>query len=124
MNLQEWRAKQAQASEQTLPSGLTVALRKVDVMDLATSGAIPSSLSAAVTESLTTGKQITPSLADLPSMRTIFVAVAKAAVVEPADLDVARELPFNDLFFIFNWCNGEAAALKPFRDGETEPVGT
>lgn len=123
MNLQEWRAKRAQASEQMLPSGLTVSLRKVDVMDLATSGAIPSSLSAAVTESLTTGKPITPSLADLPSMRVVFVALAKAALVEPADLDVATELPFGDLVWIFNWCNGEAAALKSFRDGETEPVG-
>lgn len=123
MNLQEWRTKRAQASDQTLPSGLTVKLRKVEVIDLATSGAIPSSLSAAVTESLTTGKEIVPTLADLPSMRTVFVAVAKAALVEPADLDVAQELPFNDLLFIFNWCNGEAAALKPFRNGEAEPVG-
>lgn len=124
MNLQEWRAKRKRTTPVTLPSGLEVQLRQVDVVDLATQGQIPSGLSDRVMTSITEGKAFTPSLEDMPSMRTVMVAVAIAAVVEPAELDVATELDFTDLNHIFAWANGGAQALEPFREEPDAAVGT
>lgn len=123
MNLQEWRAKRNKTTPVTLPSGLEVHLKQVDMMDLATQGLIPSGLSSKVQEMLTDGKSLSPTLEDLPSVRTVMVVVAKAAVVEPAELEVDPELDFADLNHIFMWANGGAAQLETFRQEQEALVG-
>lgn len=121
MNLEEWRARQA-GEEFTLPSGLDVRLKRVALLDLVQGGKIPQTLHAPVAEMMKRKPDAGVELADLEKFGGVLDLVARACLVEPADLDVA-ELPAADKQEIFNWANQMAGKLQPFRrqpDGDVE----
>lgn len=116
MNLSEWRQARQQGTEATLPSGLTVTLKQVSLLDLASSGRIPQTLIAPVNELINKGQSSTPTLDDLTAMGPVVDLVVRAALVGPDGLTV-EELPFSDKLAIFEWCNAEAQKLSTFRQG-------
>lgn len=120
MDLQEWRAQRAQGEDATLPSGLEVQLRRVDVLDLAARGEIPQVLQALMADSLKTGGKMTSDV-DLGEVSKMLDVVAGAALAGPVGLDVA-ELPFLDKMAIFQWAAEGAAKLQPFRRAQAQPV--
>lgn len=121
MNLQEWRARQAGGEAFTLPSGLDVRLKKVAVLDLVHGGQIPQTLQAPVAEMLKRKPDAAVEMADLEKFGKVLDLVAKACIVEPEGLDPA-ELPTTDKQEIFNWANGAAGKLQPFRVQQSADV--
>jgi len=132
VTLAEWRAKRVH--EMQLPSGLTVKLRDMDMTDLVLTGGIPNTLldllgSAALTnlsEQEIGQKMLGESAKDFAVMLN---SVVKATLVDPAIGDapddthiMLDELSFADKMEIFNWVNREAGAVRPFREGTTEPA--
>jgi len=129
--------RQSRISDHTLPiSRLEVRLKSVSVEDLATSGQIPDTLTALVMRTAVSGKAAAISTDDLPTMLTLFGAVAKASLVYPPVIDGEgddehlglNELPFGDKEYIFNVANGGAKRLESFRpkqgrDGAPVPDG-
>lgn len=115
--------RQSRISTHTLPSGLEVQLKAVSIEDLATSGQIPDTLTALVMKTAVSGKPSTVSSDDLPTMLTLFGAVAKASIVFPPVIDGngdedhlgLNELSFSDKEYIFNAANGGAKRLENFR---------
>jgi hypothetical protein len=114
MNLAEWRARQSQGEAFTLPSGLDVRLKKVALIDLAHGGQIPTTLRAPVAEMLKRKPDQPVDLGDVEKFGQVLDVVARACIVEPAELDPA-ELPSADKQVIFNWANAAAGRLEPFR---------
>ena len=66
-----------------------------------------------------------------PGLRWMIMKslLVKLAVVEPAIADVAdddhlslAEMSGNDKMHIFNWANREVEQIRPFREGENQPV--
>lgn len=121
MKLAEWRAKRDHGEEFETPSGLIVSLRRVSLFDLAERGAIPAPLAGLVQGTLD-GKGARLDLAQFPEYAELINLVVAATVVDPPialegddeHLAVA-ELPMADRLAIFNWANGVAVALQPFR---------
>lgn len=117
-NLAEWRSKKR--AELDLPSGLTVVVRKANIVDLAISGGIPETLTNDLM-ALANGP-VEVDAQDLPKLAPIFDAVARACLVEPAIGETAdddhitlEELDFEDKIAIFQWTMEATNALKPFR---------
>jgi len=121
MNLQEWRKKRSQGDEYTLPSGLTVYLKKVGVLDLAGKGQIPATLEPQLNELMQTGKVKSITIGDFAKFAEMIDTVAKACIVQPAELDI-EELPYEDRVEIFQWANAQTAKLQPFRKPEAQPL--
>ncbi len=120
MTAKEWRA--ARDQELTLPSGLGVIVKKASLMQLAIQGQIPTPLVGIVEEFLN-NKEFKLKLSDVPSFGSMVHAVVKACLVSPAIADTADdnhitldELSYEDCMAIFNWANGDATALAPFRE--------
>ena len=118
MDLQTWRESR-KPQELTLPSGLTVRVKKVSVMDLAALGQIPAPLLAALGDN---SKKDTESVGGGQKEDEAMWVVVKAAVIEPLIADEPDEthlgpdeLPPGDRVVIFNWANAGAAPLEPFR---------
>jgi len=120
MNLEEWRAARAEGEEAELPSGLTVKLRKVSVMDLAKQGKIPTTLQPQF-DKFAKQQQAKMTLADLKEFAPMVELVCRACIVEPEGLDVA-ELPFTDQIAVFGWANEGANQLQIFRKLKAKPV--
>lgn len=113
MDLQEWRAKRAQGEQALLPSGLTVTLRKVSMLDLAEQGQIPETLKPMIGE-LTKVAERGMTADDLTKLGALINVVVAAALVGPAEL-APEELPFEDRQAIFAWANEASEKLKLFR---------
>lgn len=133
VNLRKWRAQRLH--EETLPSGLEVVLRDVDLPSVMLEGDIPNTLLDSITsqefQALNdeeAGKKV---LGNNKDFNELMRQVIKAALVEPAIGETAdethilySELSFADKMFIFNFANREAEQLRPFREGEAEPPET
>jgi hypothetical protein len=128
MDLREWREKR-RGERKTLPSGLTVTVRRCDLMDLAEQGGIPTPLVAMAEPMVATGVRL--SVPDFPKYAPVINLVVKACLVDPVVADTAdethvaiTELSLKDRLAIYRWANEGAARLLPFReagrgDGET-----
>jgi hypothetical protein len=128
--LQEWRATRQRVW--TLPAcGLEVTTRKVDLFDLVVSGQIPETLDTLAKRAAKVGFGIE----DLQEFMPLIDLTVKLCLVAPlpgeqADAEHVRldEIPISDRMEIFNWANGVAADLAPFRrqppsDVEPAPAG-
>lgn len=125
MKLREWRKKQQAMETMTLPGGLEVVLRRVHILDLVASGRIPETLDALVKKATATGFGVEDVMEFLP----LINSVATACLVEPAIGEQADEthvtldeMPLLDRLAIFEWANGAANALRPFRGEQTGVV--
>ena len=114
MNLIEWRARQQEGEAFTLPSGLSVRLKRVALLDLVHRGQIPAVLKAPVGELIKRKPDAMLEYTDLENFGPVLDLVTDACLVEPAGL-TAAELPSADKQAVFNWANQAAAALHPFR---------
>lgn len=123
MNLKEWREKRQAGEEARLPSGLEVRLRRVSVLDLAQGGRIPQTLAPKVSE-LMRNPDRSMGLEELSELSEIVDLVAASCVVEPAELDVAKELPWADRMAIYMWANEASGRLETFRGENGESLGT
>jgi hypothetical protein len=128
MNLQEWRDR---GEDVTLPSGLGMRLRPVNVLDLAMSGKIPAPLMEKLQPLVSGGKELEMSLEVFTDLSPALNELAKLAAVEPQVADEpgenclgVEELPAMDRLFIFKWAHEAAggAGLGKFRAGSEESV--
>ena len=143
MDLKSWRATCQE--KLTLPSGLEVTAKKVGMLDLAGQGDIPApllGLAQMVIEG-TVGEPVKFDMKQLPDFVGMVNAVCRVAIIDPPLADDEKlkedevpekradyldshlrldEIPINDRFFVFNWCNAEAQAMEPFRQ-EPAPNG-
>lgn len=130
VNLAEWRA--SRIHERTLPSGLTVQLRDVTMTDLMMTGKLPDSIMQIMTDAADKGEQdfdletITKNTREWNEMLNALVEVS---LMEPKIGDVAddehillAEIPTDDKLDIFSFLNRGAEQIRPFREGENEPV--
>lgn len=122
--LAAWRA--AQLHEVVLPSGLTVQLKRASLEDLVIGGGIPDTLSSLVGE-LMEGNEFKMGANKLNEMIGIFNVVVRACMVNPPVADRPSdthigidEISFADKQAIFDWANGDAKALRPFRGERKE----
>jgi hypothetical protein len=132
LTLAEWRAQRLH--ELDLPSGLQVKVRDVDMTDLVLTGAIPNTLIDLLgneeTQKLSEAEVGKKMLGENKADFGVFInVIVKAALVEPAIGDVPDEthimldeLGFADKMAIFNFVNRDANAVRPFREGFTEPA--
>jgi len=128
MNLEEWRAKSRHQEE--LPGGLTVVIRRVDILSLAAAGKIPTTLSALV-EKARSG--INVGLEDFNEFAALVNLVVRNAIVYPplardgetpdAEHLSLDELDWQDRFYVYNACNAGAINLQPFRSEPETAVG-
>jgi hypothetical protein len=124
INLAAWRA--ARQSEQSLPSGLSVKLRRVNLIDLAANGKIPTPLIGQAKQMMSDAQSaanLEISLEDFAKYAAVIDLVAAAALLSPPvaaeadDTHIAiHELPIEDRLHIFNWAQQEAAPLATFPD--------
>lgn len=121
MNLAEWKAKQQAGEEGVLPSGLDVVLKKVSIVDLAASGQIPQTLAVKL-NGIMKGGEVAVDLTQMAEYASMIEVVARACIVEPAELDV-KELPFEDKLAVFNWANEGVSQLNGFRPIKKAGVG-
>lgn len=127
-DLRSWRL--AREVERELPTGLTVRLRRVGLLDLASSGQLPAPLLGLLQDMADRSNgRLTVELAQLPQYAELMDVVALAAVIEPPIQTTGDdehlgvdELTFGDKLEIFNFVNGGAQVLAPFREGAVEPV--
>jgi hypothetical protein len=98
-----------------------VRLKKVALLDLVQGGQIPQTLHAPVAEMLKRKPDAGVELADLERFGKVLDLVAGACIVEPQGLEVA-ELPAADKQEIFNWANGAADKMRPFRSQQNGTV--
>ena len=124
MGLKAWREKR-KGERKTLPSGLDVTLRRVDLLDLAVQGGIPAPLMKAADKMLI-GTNV--AVQDFEAAEPVINLVVKACVVDPGvgdegggDQGSARELPVKDRLAIYNWANSGVAQLQDF-GGEARAV--
>lgn len=119
MRLEEWRAKRQAGEQATLPSGLEVTLRKVNLLELAKRGGIPQTLQPLAEQALQGKRALT--LTELAEIDEMAGIVAGACIVAPADLDPS-ELDFTDKMAIFQWANSGAATLSFRRQKQGDTV--
>lgn len=106
-----------------LPSGNVMELRRAGLMDLIYQGGIPDTLTPLAVE-LASSDKITRGFKeeDLKNQLEIVNIVIKAAAVNPKVTDRSSndslgmdEVDYLDKVQIFNWANGAATTLRPFR---------
>lgn len=111
--------------ELTLPSGNVAELKRVALVDLIVSGGIPDSLSARAVEMASQTRVQQLSAAELKEYEGVVNQVVAAAMVEPhvgpGGLNIA-DIDFIDRVQIFNWANGSAHSLRPFRGQPQGPA--
>jgi hypothetical protein len=128
MKLNEWRTKRQATTAVALPSGLEVQLRQVALLDLVTRGSIPETLDALTKRATGSGFGV----ADVKEFMPLINIVVQACLVDPPLADepddthiTLDELDTLDRMAIFNWANGVANAITPFREeqaGVVEPA--
>lgn len=115
--------------EMTLP----LTLRKIGLEDLVMSGRVPDTLSGLVDQIMgSESDDFTVGFEQLGSLGEMFNVVLTACVVSPPVAETSSdthlgldEIPFEVKNAIFEWANGDAAALDPFRaqpDGHGKPA--
>lgn len=121
MNIDEWRAQRAAGEEGELPSGLTVVLQKVHILDLITQGRIPQTLQP-ILEAQMQGKATPPmNMEQLAAYKEMIDIVALACIKAPQGV-TADELPTQDKMAIYNWAMEGSNKLASFRRKEAQPV--
>lgn len=128
MDLQAWRQAREEGEKVELPSGLTVELVRVGMLDLALRGDVPAPLVAAVNEVM--GKGISNlTVENAAEYEGPINLVVKAAVRNPPVRDKpdehslgVGELPLVDRLAIFRYCNRYGEQLRPFRGESTAGV--
>lgn len=120
MDVKAFRA--AGSQEMTLPSGRAVLIKRVSLMDLIEQGGIPDSLSGLVAELANREKTRSLEMEELRRYIDVVNITVKACMVEPEVRDTpgedhlgVSEIDFVDRTAIYQWANGSAAALRPFR---------
>jgi hypothetical protein len=123
--LRDWRAKRMLGTPLELDSGLTVIVKRAELLDLAANGEIPAPLLGTV-ERLANEGAAKVEMADLPEFAALVNLVVRATVVEPPIADEPddehlgiKELSFSEKMVIFNHAQQAIAGMKPFR-GESE----
>lgn len=117
MNLQEWRELQAGGEEAVLPSGLTVKLKRVGVLDLARRGEIPQTIQPQIDgfiNAASNGAAPQVGLNEFNKFASVIDLVCGACILAPEGLQV-EELPHVDRLAIFDWANEVNAQLTTFR---------
>jgi len=128
--LAQFRANQIK--ELPLPSGTVVFVKDVTMTDLMLTGKLPDAMLDIAQDSANDGK----ASMDLkkvsrggPEFKIMLDTLARLCIVEPPIADVGDddhlgidELSSDDKMAIFNWVNREVEQIKPFREGEIEPV--
>lgn len=123
MNLNEWRARREQGEDAQLPSGLTVQLRQVSMLDLAAKGQIPPTLRPQIDALMGSGGKLDKmSLEAVNKFVGVVDLVVSACLAGPDGLTV-DELTYQDKIAVFNWANEMSGRLQPFRRQDAEPVG-
>lgn len=119
-SIAEWRTNRKQLFD--LPSNNRILLKRVGLMDLIAVARIPKTLSAMAAQvaSKTRIGELGPD--DLRQYAEVVNVVVQACAVEPKvgpeasdDTLALHEIDFVDKVAIFNWANGAANALRPFR---------
>lgn len=115
-----------------LPSGLTVWVKDVTMMDLMLTGKLPPSLMDFADDANKQGqaeidlKKIARNGAEFKSMldTVVLTCVVEPPITDQADDDHLGldEINGDDKMAIFNWINREVTELRPFREGEAPPV--
>lgn len=131
-NLAQWRS--TRLAEKTLPSGITVWLKDVSMMDLVLTGKLPEGIMEFVEKSGDDGKkeidlkevaEAGPGLGKMMDMLALLCIVEPPIAERGDDEHLGlNELSGDDKMFIMNWANREVKDLRPFREGEVEPVAT
>lgn len=138
VNLAEWRAGQFHPLD--LPSGLKVIVRDVDMTDLLLTGLMPPSI-IDMAEKAAEAEKAEVDLQEIGSQvmsenREDFLsflnAITRASLAYPAVVDdvaetdddhiALSEIKMVDKTAIMEWVNRGAEQIRPFRDGEDEPV--
>jgi hypothetical protein len=123
MNVDEWRKQREQGEDATLPSGLTVQLRQVSMLDLASKGEIPQTLKPQIDALMQGGANISKmTLEGISKFVGVIDLVVGACLAGPDGLKVS-ELTYQDKLAIFTWANEMGGKLQPFRRQEAESVG-
>lgn len=132
-NLAEWWANQF--LELDLPSGLRVTVRDVDMEDLIAMGELPNTLISLLPEL----QGLEDEAAGLKLMgenpkafAQLLDGIVKCCLVDPKIGEVSdgettiaiKDMRGKDKMFLFNWANREAEKMRPFREGEDEPMET
>lgn len=122
INLRAWR--QQRQSTLALTCGLTITVRKVQLLDLAARGQVPAPLHSQVEALMSRSQGRAPSalgIAEFPQHAQVIDLVVRAAVLDPPITDEPSpdtlsidELPFTDRLAIFNWAQEEAAQVATF----------
>jgi hypothetical protein len=134
MKRSEWRAKRDK--QVTLPSGNVVTLRKVSLQQLMKQGQIPAPLAGFIEPLLKTKSDPQISMSEFPQIGEVEALVVMACVVEPkivndlytdARWTSEDEIPLSDfddedIHAIYEWANGRASQLAPFRAETGESV--
>lgn len=112
MDLTEWR-KAREGEAFTLPSGLEVRLRRVQLLDLALTGSIPAPL-VGLANKLLSSDSMTVTVESWSEYAPVIRSIAQACLAAPEGLEVG-ELPASDLLAVYNWANDVTVAVRPFR---------
>lgn len=128
--LAKWRS--SRQTELTLPSGMTVWVKDVTMTDLMLTGKLPDVMLDMAEDAASNGaasvdlKKLARNGAELGALMDTLV---KLCMVEPPVADHGDEdhigldeMGGDDKMAIFNWANREVELLRPFREGEAEPV--
>lgn len=130
-NLKKWRA--SRLHEMTMPSGLDVVIRDVDIASVVFEGNIPNTLMdvigndefQALSEEEAGKKLLGEHKNDFNALMRQLIS---ASLVEPAIGDASDdshilygELSFEDKMHIFNFLNRDVQAVRSFRDESTKP---
>ena len=124
MNLDEWRSKRQQGEGATLPSGLTVQLRQVSMLDLAARGQIPQTLKPQIDALMQSGGKLDKMSLDAVNKFVGVVDLIVGACLAGPDGLTVDELTYQDKIAIFNWANEVSGKLQPFRPEQAESLGT
>jgi hypothetical protein len=128
--LAQWRSSRLHELE--LPSGMKVWVKDVSMMDLMLTGKLPENIIEFADEAEKLGKveidlkKIVKSGTDFNLMldTVVLAAVVEPPILEKGDDDHLGldEINGDDKMAIFNWANREVEQLRPFREGENQPV--
>jgi hypothetical protein len=126
--LAQFRANQLH--ELTLPSGLSVWVKDLTMMDLMLTGKLPPGILDFADDAQKSGqaeidlKKVAGKGVEFKSLldMVVLTSVVEPPIAEQADDDHLGldELNGDDKMAIFNWINREVSELKPFREGEAE----
>lgn len=118
--------------ELTLPSGLQIWVKEITMMDLMLTGKLPPALIDVADEAQKSGKaeidlkKVAKSGAEFKTMldTVVLTCVVEPPVAESGDDDHLGldEINGDDKMAIFNWVNREVTELRPFREGEAQPL--